>query len=578
MGGQRRVRRLSVLFGLAALAAACASAPPATLSPAPTSGDPTPQPDGTRSTAIDTQPCRLAEARSAELRAYEDPPQRPDVPGAQPTPPIVLNPGRKPPTPDDPDGVVVTDDDLGPTVLLPPGAHDPDAEDPVVLFQQPLTIRGAPASEIAEPEVAVSGESMLITWNWGAAQSFDGGRTASYLNPHLEMTPADDGFCCDQLAEHVPSHDLWIWVLQYLRVETPGGNNRIRLAAARGDAAFAARQFDYWDVTAQQAGFGDGIWLDQPKLGVTERHLYLSINAFHPKEPHGDGQFVAALVMRLPLAELAAGSELQPVCFTTTDQLDAWGQPLFGPYPVRRAADTMYLASHFSRSTLAVWRWPDDAAAPTLQQVSDADEAGRPKSYPRAPLYSCQREGSNNPVMSDWCTRSDDRLHSGWLHGGELGFAWNVSQDASTGKPFPFVWVLILSEERLSSCAAGQCVLAYPHIWHSQTAFQYGTVAPNSRGDLGAVAVWGGGRSYMGCAVLVRDRATPPERGWDLASVAASDTDSRRPASGDYLGITSAGGNDSWTASCMTLSAAGGDNYAEIHAASFGRRSDQPVR
>ncbi|CAN5195772.1 hypothetical protein BH24CHL7_BH24CHL7_16080 [soil metagenome] len=563
--GSRRRRRLWRVAG-ALVIAGCAAAPPVTLPPS----DPHTLPPATASsTEVETAPCNQSTGGDVALEAYSEPPERPTAPGAQSPPPVPLNIGRKPPTPEDPDAVVPDDPGLGPSMLPAPGAEDPVTPESLILYQPPQTLAGAPTSQIAEPEVAVHGQNMMVTWNWGAAQSLDGGRTMQYLDPFRDVPPADDGFCCDQLVEHVPDQDLWLWVLQYLRVETQTGNNRVRLAVARGDDAFARRQFKYWDFTAQDAGLADSIWFDQPKLGLTERHLFLSINAFNPKEPFADGRFRAAVILRIDLDQLANGQEVTPTCLTTTS---------FGPYPVRHARDTMYLAAHTSASVLGVWRWPDDAGSPTFHRVRDVNDQGQPVAYPlRTEPYSCQRTGAPSEAASDWCARSDDRLHSGWLAGSNLGFAWNVPADPSASRPYPYVWAVMLDEAALTACEAGQCVVEYPHIWSPDLAFQYATIMANERGDLGGVVLWGGGQYRLGCAVLLRDQFTAQEVGFDVLSVAASDMDTVRPETGDYLAVTPDSPTAStWAASCMTLSRARGEHPTAVHVARFGRAQDRP--
>lgn len=585
-------------FALALLlVTACAPGPDPTT--VPSTGTPT-----TPSSKVDTAPCNRAVGSAAQLTALDEAPPPPDAPGAAP-PGAKLNAGRRPTTPVNPDAVI-PEQPVGPTVLPAPGAQDPGEPRAVV----PLTATRAVgrSSQIAEPEVAVKGDLMLLTWNWGAAQSLDGGTSLTYLDPFAEFdgTTTDDGFCCDQLAHYDPEHDLWLWVLQYSRAPGQSGNNRVRIATATGDEAFRERRFSYWDVTAQEAGFDDGIWLDQTKLGTTDGYLYLSINAYAARPPDGTGQFQAAIVYRIALDQLAAGEAVTPVCFTTSDQLDAFDRPLFAPYPVRDATDTMYLAAHHDTTVLGVWRWPDDAASPTYHRVRDFDTDGRPIGFPLElervvddgstvlqKKFTCERTDPSAPAASptmapgrvqpsDWCRRSDDRLSSGWLADGHLGFAWNVTQDSGTGAgwPYPYVWVILIDESRVTACELGECVLAYPHIRNGTVAFQHGRIAPNSRGDLGGMVLMGGGASPLSCVAIVRDRDAPAETSWDAMLVERSDVEPLTPTSGDYLGVWPDGGNDrTWTGTCMTLEANATlepRRPATVQLTQFGRRADAP--
>ena len=573
--------------------------------PSPTPARPSVQPSPAAAD-VETTPCNQDVGATAQLQAFDEPPEPPDAPGAGPPPSTQLNPGRKPTTPVDADAVI-PEQPVGATVLLPPGAQDPGDPRAVVAYAPPRSL--GPSSQIAEPEVAVNGDLMLLTWNWGAAQSFDGGATIPvYLDPFAEFegVSTDDGFCCDQLAHHVPApYDMWLWILQYKRVDGRGGNNRVRLAVAKGDAAFRERRFSYWDITAQQAGFEDGIWFDQTKLGTTDRYLYLSINAFAPRAPDGDGSFRAAVVHRISLEQLAAGGAVTPECFSTSDQVDAFGRPLFGPYPVRNATDTMYLATHHDASTLGVWRWPDESSTPTYHLVRDFDANGRPLRYPLAfeqfvdddgatrlrSKFSCERGDPAIPALpapspagavarSDWCRRSDDRLSSGWLAEGRLGFAWNVSQDTEAGGiwRYPWVWAIVIDETKLTDCGLGGCILDYPHIRNEGVAFQHARIAPNARGDLGGVVMMGGGASALSCVAVVRDRGATETASWDALLVERSDLEPLQPTSGDYLGIWPDGGNDlTWSGTCMTLEPGGNlrpQRPATVHVTRFGRAAD----
>ena len=612
MGHPRRAPSSRTALSLVVVLLAAACAPQA--SPLPSTRDSTPSasvPDspapatstpGT-SANVDATACGTSTGSATTAAVFDAQPEPPTIPGAGPPPSADLNPLRKPPTPV-PDGEPATGPQ-NPSEFVPPGAQDPADPRAVTLLALPRAVgRGSP---IAEPEIATAGGSSLITWNWGAAQIVDGGPLRYFdTDTVLDGEAIDNGFCCDQLAQYVaPPYDLWLWVLQYQRVPGERGNNRVRLAVANGATAFAQREFVTYDFTAQQAGFADGIWYDQTKLGVSAGHVFLSINAFGARPPDGDGLFRGAAVLRIPLDQLAAGGPVTTSCFVTRDQPDANGYPLFGPYPVREAGSTMYLATHNDAGELGVWRWRDELPAPSFHVVRDYDEAGRLITYPfelerltddngRPYLdskYTCERTGvADLPTPmprtgirpDDWCRRSDDRLSSAWLAGGRIGFAWNVSQDPDPAGHwrYPYVWVVELDEAALDGCLEGECVVAYPHIRNPEFAFQHARIAPNGRGDLGAVVLFGGGSRNYACAAGVRDRDAATDAGWDLVVVDESRVPPARPVSGDYLGLAPNGGNDlTWTAACMTLdgrAAFDDERTAQVHVVPFGRRGDRP--
>ncbi len=87
-------------------------------------------------------------------------------------------------------------------------------------------------STVCEPSLAVRGQEMLVTGNWFASFSRDGGTSFQFRNPDT-MFPSIPGrpFCCDQVAYFVPSHDLMVWFLQYVKNST---GNTVRVAVAHG--------------------------------------------------------------------------------------------------------------------------------------------------------------------------------------------------------------------------------------------------------------------------------------------------------------------------------------------------------
>jgi hypothetical protein len=507
----------------------------------------------------------------AEGTRYEQPPVS-GAPAATGTE-AELNEGGPPPVPPREDGVA--GQGIGePTIIAAPGAQgDPTPQD-LIYATQPVVATDT-ASSTAEPQVAVNGDRMLVTWNWGVAQSSDGGATFTYLDPFTHFPSAGDGFCCDQLAAYVPEHDLWVWILQYLPTPGPTGSNVLRVAVAQGDGAFDMGSFTYYDLTAQEVGMADGVWLDQPKIGWTDDALFVSVNGFRPLEPDGDGQFEAAAIWRMPFDDLISGNATST--FITTDgAFDAQGRELFGPYPIRDSGDTMYLAAHIDQATLGVISWPDGAPDRIgYGAITSRTDTGEPLVYPLGTeRYTCPADGGD-PETSDWCAFSDERITAGWRRGDIVGWAWNVSQSEAWGARYPWVFATEIDLTRIDRCADGSCVVGHPAIWLADQAVQYPVFAVNARGDLGGAVLAGGGANRLGCVALVRAADAPPDAAWEALTIARSDADSPEPRSGDYLGVAPYGDDQSaWTVTCMTLLAGSEATKTQVHVASFGRRSD----
>lgn len=568
------------------LLAAAACNPTPTTAPITLSPNPTPTTAGglpIDGSTVEALPCEEASATATEAEEYL---------AALPEPPIVpgageeveeLNPGEVPVTFIDPQAAVAADAALAEAVIpvRPIGAQDQPGD--VIRFQQPLTIPNG--SQVAEPNIAVNGSRAFLTWNWFAGRSTDGLASYQPTDPFSQLsaedgTLEDGGFCCDQLVQYIPSFDMWIWVLQSSTPDSNGentGGNRIRLKVARGDGGFTHT----YDLVSSGAGLPGDVWFDQTKIGSSAGHLFLSINVYTPSE-----DFVAAIVYRLSLADLAADATTVPSCFTTLNQRNGYGRPLFGLVPVRLASETMYLGAHFDNARLGIWRWPDDSPSPTFH-VAYTSLKGDAPGYPIPTRqdsngnvhydYRCPVAGGG--AASDWCGGSNDRITSAWAADEEIGFAWNVGQDPSSNWPYPSVFVVILDAARLQTCAQGSCVIAKPNIRSRAHAFQFAAITSNSRGELGLVALYGGGEMKQSCALGARDRDSAPTDGFDYSDqFYASDRHTAYGESGHYLGIWPGPTGGSWTAGCMTLHEANTQRNrpSSVHFSYFGRRVDAP--
>ncbi|HUG30532.1 MAG TPA: hypothetical protein VMQ65_08490 [Candidatus Limnocylindria bacterium] len=553
--------------------------------------------DQTPSTAVSTDPgTTRADATACEAATIE----AQDFVPAEPEPLVRLrgakDPGQEELNQEGPPPVPVDDAvDLAAieeSVFAPPRGAEGEERPEDALAYQLAPIPPHPISPQVEPEVAVAGDRVLMTWNFNAAVSDNGGASFRFLSPFTTFPDQADRFWGDQRAEYSAAHDLWLWVLMYK--QDAAGSNFIRLGVAPGDSVFDGSRGTYYDWSPEATGFPGRVWFDQPKVATTSEHAYLSINAFGSD---GTG-FHGAIVIRMSLAALAAGADPQAQCFFPGTDATI-GYPYFGPYLTRGAADTMYFAAHRNTSSLAVWRWRDSEDSVTVHTVQDRYRWPANGDYddPARSDYTCRRairlaDGSQgmSPDTSDWCLRlsdgrakNDGRITSGWVavSSREIGFAWNIASfdnpDTDTvDLPYPAVWVVTLNESQIDSCLQGECITGRPWLMDPGYAIQYAAIAPNARGDLGAVVLTGGGSTrhggYLTCMAAIRDESSGGA--WHFIDLAASDTDVPRPSSGDYLGVWPNGpASNTWSASCMTYEQGIGDR---IHYARFGRRADIP--
>jgi hypothetical protein len=523
---------------------------------------------------VEVNACQRVEAADGRLALGGEPPAIP--PGARdPTEEDQeRNEERPRPLPVDPNGEFLDVSLLSPSVDRPRGAQDPELAEDAVRFGNTITIPWAAYGQLAEPEIAVHGSRMLITWNLGAAFSHDDGSTFQWLNPYLDEV--DGGFWGDQRAHYSATHDLWLWVRMYKRSNED--TNTIRLSWFKGDAGLDQRSYGYADWTAEMVGFPGPWWLDQPKLATSNEHVYIAANPYEGGSREGRNSVVVRVRLD-QLTEVDTGEPIDATCLTARDPMT--GGSLWGAFPTTGAGTTMYLASQMTNAKLAVWRWNDDEAAPTFSVVEDIRENRRSVTYPPDDRpYTCKRHGADVPDSSDWCrSRNDTRITSAWIHDSRIGFAWNVRQYDAV--PFPFVWVIELDASRLDDCQTGACVLGYPVIRNPGHAIQYAAISANADGGLGGVVLVGGGDvNYLTCKGVIRDRFATDESGWDRAApdIGKSEGDLPNPYSGDYLGIWPHGGNaNTWAASCMRYDRTSAENERNhVLVARFGRRADTP--
>ncbi|MFN8544103.1 MAG: hypothetical protein U0807_07850, partial [Candidatus Binatia bacterium] len=258
-------------------------------------------------------------------------------------------------------------------------------------------VPAADTAEIGEPCALRAERDLFAVGNWYAAVSTDGGASYRHVDPATAFPAADNGFCCDQSVIYEPTRRLFVWELMY---SPSASGNRLRLAIAHGAAAFEAGDWQWFDLTPQDLGVLSGHWLDYPQLALGTAFLYVSVNVFRTS----DDTFTDAAVVRIPLDDLAAGGRPSFSVFRVADH--------FTLTPVQGAHDVMYFAAQESGSYAThVYRWPENTSAVSETSV---------------PVRSYANTGMicPGPDGRDWCKRSDDRIMTGWVAGGVVGFMW----------------------------------------------------------------------------------------------------------------------------------------------------------
>lgn len=306
---------------------------------------------------------------------------------------------------------------------------------------------------VGETSIASSGARILMTGNWYATRSTDGGRSWTFVDPFTEFPPAAGGLCCDQVVHYSQSHRVWIWVLQYVQASR---TNIFRVAASRTGAPGT---WTWWDVAPGDVDPAwSELWFDYPDIAQSAEHLFVSFNVFDRFD-----RWQRAAVFRFPLEELAARGELTRRHWSTTGV----GSLRF----VQGADDVMWFAAHGpANESLSLHAWPDtdDTAEGWEIAIQPWNDLG----------YTTAGSGGVG-----WLGRVDGRITGGWRSRDRLGFAWTAAPEP--GRPHPFIRVVRIDEGTLD-------VIDQPDLWSVNGAYAYAAVAPNRRGDVGMTAFFGG--------------------------------------------------------------------------------------
>lgn len=354
---------------------------------------------------------------------------------------------------------------------------------------------GALTSTINEPSVAASSSSLLVTGNWYASWSADGGSSWTFLDPFTLFPATPGGFCCDQLATYVPRLGLWVWLLQY--AEDSRGENVLRLAVSRQGGAGPWR---WWDVAPTDlSGSWSGQWFDYPDLAVSDEHLWISVNLFAGR------RWTRAVVIRYPLTQLSSARPVQRRHWSTTSA----GSLRF----TQGAQQTMWFASTLAfRSAVRLFRWDDTSERVQTWEIS-------------ATGWNARDYDSLCPDGTPWLKRMDDRITAGWRSRGQLGFLWTAGRSA--GRPHPFVRGVVLDEGSLD-------VVREPDLWSPTGAWAYPNASPNRPGDVGIAAYYGGPSAFPTFAVGAYD---DEDNRWLTQAIATSTHSPPNESWGDYLTI-----------------------------------------
>ena len=337
---------------------------------------------------------------------------------------------------------------------------------------------GSQTSTIGESSLAsMDRNTIFYAANDFAALSTDGGLTFSYISPQFAFPSSPGEFCCDQVVQYAPSRNMMIWALQYY---SEGSSRTVRIAVAVG-ANVAARQWTYYDFTAQSFGLASGFYLDFPNLTIGSTYLYVTANVSNSNQRGGPLQ--GSVIFRIPLSQLAAGAKINFQYVNSPS--DSWRC-------TDGAATTMYCVSHFfidNQVLIAQWGDGSNSFTGETHQLNS---------------FVFMGGGQGRAVTPDglnFAASADSRISGAWVYGGIIGIAFAAQQDPPM---FPYPYVIIAQFDQSSHDLIDQ-----NQIYSRDYAYLYPTVTVNAAGGLGGLMAFGGGSHYPNEAVWIADNSNP---------------------------------------------------------------------
>jgi hypothetical protein len=387
------------------------------------------------------------------------------------------------------------------------------------------------ASDVGEPSVAINGNVVFYTGNWYAAVSLDGGATFRYVDPFTAFPdPVGMSFCCDQVVHYIKKIDTFVWLLQYTQDQS--GANIQRLAFAR-TADVRIGRWRVFDITPQQLGLPN-VFLDYPDLAVGTNMLYLTVNGFVGQH------WTATVLLRIPLISIRNGNITAQHTISTDN---------FNFRVAQHCGKRAFWAAHTTTSSLRVFSWDESAAQPSFSDVAVARWAA-------GSFQSLTPDGVN------WLGRVDPRITGATRAGQDLWFAWSANRGGINNRPQPYVQIARINSKTLS-------LIDNLNIWDPEAAVCYAGLSTNSRREVGASYMIGGGKRFPSHAVAI---LTGTRRD-SLCTEGARGPSRERW--GDYLTIRRCYPRTKlFAATGYTMQRGSGNNDATPHFVIFGRAGD----
>lgn len=354
-------------------------------------------------------------------------------------------------------------------------------------------------STVGEPSIGSSKHNTLFTGNWFAVEQDND--TWRNMNPFDQFPRPQGSFCCDQTVISSRCGNYLFWLLQYSR--DGAGNNTLRVAFQYDNTG----DYYWYDLVPHEVNDQwHGEWFDYNHAAITDDYLYIGTNVFR------DRSFTRAVIFRIKLDGIETALDYDYFDTTNYGSLRC----------VQGAHNVMYIGTHGNDTDeIMVFEWPEN---------SDTVDDHRIR-VSRTPYWG---HSHILPDGNDWLSRCDRRITGAWYRNNEIGFMWTAP--SSNNKPNPYVRGVRIDTQNWA-------LIDEPDIWHSQYAFAYPDVSPNSEGVLGITVFAAGDSMYPSHVIGYHDNTK-----WRLYLGSRGTNGPSDNKWGDYLTCRNHFDRDSWEA------------------------------
>jgi hypothetical protein len=316
------------------------------------------------------------------------------------------------------------------------------------------------ASHVCEPSAAMNGQVVLVTGNWFACLSTDGGSSYKFINPFKSFPdPSGSAFCCDQVALFSEKFDRFFWLLQY--TQNTKGENVQRIAhASTADAR--AGNWSFFDMSSKALGL-PGAWLDFPDLAVGKTQLYMTTNAFR-----GDDWAGKTVIARIDIKSIIDGNV----------SADKFQDSIFNFRVAQNCDDTVVWGTHVTNSKVRIYTWKEADKAPKSFEVNVPTWSRMAATYK-----------SLTPDGRNWLGRVDGRTTAAVRVKNELWLGWTAGAGGVNARPCPYVQVARID-------LAAEKLIESINLWDPQHAVACSAFGADGNDDVGASYCYGGAADF----------------------------------------------------------------------------------